>query len=134
MMMRMVVAESQLADRVFAVPYDEAAFTDVVKKSVNSIAQFGEGIVNGRRYAAVYVIDSAINFQPVSSSQLNALHPLMGADFQSHTSSNTLNLCPGILNPFYNMSSCVQRSSTPAPMFTAHWKSGNMRRSMQLGC
>lgn len=64
-MMRMVVAESQLADRVFTVPYDEAAFTDVVKKSVNSMAQFGEGIVNGRRYAAVNVIDSAITFQPV---------------------------------------------------------------------
>lgn len=64
----MVVAESQLADRVFTAPYDEAAFTDVIKKSVNGVAQFGEGIVNGRRCAVTHENKSAIVSQPVAGS------------------------------------------------------------------
>ena len=48
-MMRMIVAESRLADGVFAAPHDEAAFGEVVGRSVGSVAAFGEGIITGRR-------------------------------------------------------------------------------------
>ena len=48
-MMRMIVAESRLADGVFAAPHDEAAFSEVVSRSVGSVAAFGEGIITGRR-------------------------------------------------------------------------------------
>jgi hypothetical protein len=48
-MMRMIVAESRLADGVFAAPYDEAAFSEVVGRSIGSVAAFGEGIIHGRR-------------------------------------------------------------------------------------
>ena len=48
-MMRMIVAESRLADGVFAAPYDEAAFSEVVGRTIGSVAAFGEGIIHGRR-------------------------------------------------------------------------------------
>ena len=49
----MVVAESRLVDGVFAAPYDEAAFSEVVGKAVAGVAQFGEGIIHGRRRAVL---------------------------------------------------------------------------------
>ena len=48
-MMRMIVAESRLADGVFAAPHDEAAFSEVVGRSIGAVAAFGEGILTGRR-------------------------------------------------------------------------------------
>ena len=49
--MRMVLAESRLADKVFAAPYDEAAFSDVVSSSVSGVVALGERIIAGRRRA-----------------------------------------------------------------------------------
>ena len=48
-LIRMVLAESRLADRIFARPYDEAAFSDVVSSSVSSVVALGERIASGRR-------------------------------------------------------------------------------------
>lgn len=48
-LVRCAVAESRLAAGVFQGDYAEAAFGEVVAKSLQNVAMFGEAIVHGRR-------------------------------------------------------------------------------------
>ena len=48
-LVRSAVAESRLAAGVFQGDFAEAAFAEVVAKSLQNVAQFGEAIVHGRR-------------------------------------------------------------------------------------
>ena len=47
--MWLVAGEARLSAEVFASPYHEVAFTEVVSKSLQALVQFGMGIVHARR-------------------------------------------------------------------------------------
>lgn len=54
--MRCLLAESRLAASVFEGDFAEAAFTDVVARSLVNVSQFGETIVLGRRYNSLTTV------------------------------------------------------------------------------